>query len=96
MKPKPTLSKQTFWDVNISSVSFDDSSEWIIERVFDKGSLEEVCSIINYYGKEEVKNIIVNIATFLPNHSILLAKAIFGLNFNDFKCLEKRQFLPNY
>ena len=96
MKPKPTLSKQTFWDVNITSVSFDDSSEWIIERVFDKGSFEEVCSVVNYYGKEEVKNIIVNIATFLPNHSILLAKAIFGLNFNDFKCLEKRQFLPNY
>ena len=34
----PTLSPQTFWDINISALSFEDSKDWIIERVFDRGS----------------------------------------------------------
>jgi len=96
MKNIPNLSSKTLWDVDIASLSFDESADWIIERVFDRGSLEEVISVINYYGKEEVQHTMQNISTFLPNHSILLAKAIFGLSFNDFKCLEKRPFLPNY
>jgi len=96
MKSKPILSSQTFWDINIDSILFDEHSEWIIERVFDKGSLEEVISIINYYGKDEIKNTLLNISSYLPNHSVLLAKAIFNINFTDFKCLEKRAFLHNY
>ena len=51
MKLNPSL----FWDINISELSFEDSSDWIIERVFDRGSLDEVISVINYYGKENVK-----------------------------------------
>ena len=92
----PTLSQQTFWDVNIAELSFEDSPDWIIERVFDRGSLDEVISVVNYYGKENVKKTIQTVPTYLPNHTNLLAKALFNLNFSDFKCLEKRPFLPNY
>lgn len=35
MKLNPSL----FWDINISELSFEESKDWIIERVFDKGSL---------------------------------------------------------
>ena len=55
MKLNPSL----FWDINISELSFEDSSDWIIERVFDRGSLDEVISVINYYGKENVKKTII-------------------------------------
>ena len=96
MKATPTISTQTFWDIDISQLSFEESSDWIIERVFDKGTLEEVLSVVKYYGKDMVREKIVNTTTYLPNHSILLAKAIFNLTFKDFKCLEKRPFLPNY
>jgi hypothetical protein len=92
MKLNPSL----FWDINISELSFEDSKDWIIERVFDRGSLDEVISVINYYGKENVKKTIQAVPTYLPNHTILLAKALFNLHFSDFKCLEKRPFLPNY
>ena len=96
MKTQLVLSSKTLWDVDMAMLSYDESADWIIERVFDRGSLEEVISVINYYSKEVVQYKIQHISTFLPNHSILLAKAIFGLSFSDFKCLEKRPFLPNY
>jgi hypothetical protein len=43
----PTLSPQTLCDVNIAELSFRDSKDWIIERVFDRGSLDEVIAVIN-------------------------------------------------
>lgn len=89
----PSISKQTFWDVDISEYDFIHSNEWVITRVFDRGTLDEVFSIINYYGFDTVKNVLVSTNDNLPNHTILLARAIFKLNYTDFKCSEKKPFL---
>jgi cyclopropane fatty-acyl-phospholipid synthase-like methyltransferase len=96
VKTKPQLSDQLCWDIDIKILSFEDSSDWVIERVFDRGSLPEVFEVIKYYGREKVKDYLQNTPNYLPNHSILLAKAIFELQLKNFKCLEKRPFLPNY
>lgn len=96
MKTLPFLSSKTLWDIDISSLNYEDAAEWIFEVVFDRGSLDEVLSVLKYYGKERVEEYLKNTPNNLPNHSILLAKAIFGLTFKDFVCLEKRPFLPNY
>ncbi len=92
MNSKPKISERTFWDIDPETLSFEDAADWVILRVFDKGSLEEVLSVVGYYGREKVKTFLVNEPTYLPNHTILLAKAIFQLTFSDFKCLEKRPF----
>lgn len=92
MKARPEISAATFWDIDPETLSFEEAADWVILRVFDKGSLQEVKSILKYYGKEKVKNILQYEPGYLPNHSILLAKAIFQLTFSDFKCLEKKPF----
>lgn len=92
----PKISKRTFWDVDITEHDFTHSYEWVITRVFDRGSLDEVFLIINYYGFDFVKNVLVNTNDNLPNHAILLARAIFKLNYTDFICSEKKPFLLHY
>jgi hypothetical protein len=92
----PTISESTFWDIDILSLDYDACPEWVIERVFDRGSLDEVLSVVRYYGNERVKAHLTSTISFLPNHTILLAKAIFNLSFSDFKCLEKKPFLQRY
>ena len=96
MKAMPPISTRTFWDVSISDNDFKNAYEWVIIRVFDRGTLDEVCSIINYYGFDFVKQVLKTTTDNLPNHTILLARAIFKLNNIDFKCLEKRSFTLNY
>ncbi len=96
MAPLPQISKRTFWDADICEHNFINSSEWVITRVFDRGTLDEVFSIINYYGFDFVKNALITTNDNLPNHAILLARAIFKLNYTDFKCSEKKPFLLNY
>ena len=96
MKSTPHISKQTFWDVNVSDNDFKNSGEWIVTRVFDRGTLDEVLSIIKYYGFDSVKKILQTTAENLPSHSILLARAIFKLKYSDFKCSEKKPFRISY
>jgi hypothetical protein len=96
MKQPPILEKRTFWDVDIAQVNFEEHAEWIINRVFDRGTLKEVFDIINFYGKEFVRKSITTTNDYLPNHSILLARAIFNLKYQDFKCSEKRPFQLTY
>lgn len=96
MKKLPVLSKRTFWDVEISEIDFDESYESVINRVFDRGTLDEVFEIINFYGYDFVKKTIRSTNDNLPNHAILLARAIFNLKYTDFKCSEKKPFQLNY
>jgi hypothetical protein len=96
MRTLPQIAKRTFWDVDIAEQDFKDSSEWIIVRVFDRGTLDEVFSIINYYGFDFVKNVLTSTNENLPNHAVLLARAIFKLNYTDFKCSERKPFLLHY
>ncbi len=92
MKPLPHLPKRTLWDVDISMELFSEHPDWVITRVFDRGTLDEVFSIINYYGFSYVKNVLKTTTDNLPNHSILLARAIFNLNYSDFKCSKGKPF----
>ena len=96
MKKLPAISKRTFWDVDINGIDFRESYESVINRVFDRGTLDEVFEIINFYGYEFVKKTIQSTNDNLPNHAILLARAIFNLNYTDFKCSEKKPFQLNY
>jgi hypothetical protein len=96
MRIVPQISKHTFWDVDIQEHDFKDASEWIITRVFDRGTLDEVFQLIRYYGFDVVKNVLASTQENLPQHTILLAMAIFKLNYTDFKCLEKKPFLLHY
>lgn len=96
MAALPELSKRTCWDVDLTEDDFKHSNEWVITRVFDRGTLDEVFSIINYYGFDFVKNVLITTQDNLPNHTILLARAIFKLNYSDFKCSERKPFLLHY
>jgi hypothetical protein len=86
------LSKKTFWDVELTEADLKNSPEWIINRVFDRGTLDEVLWTINYFGFDFVKESLTSTTDNLPNHAILLARAIFKLNYSDFKCSEKKPF----
>ncbi len=82
--------------MDIGEHDFKHSSEWVITRVFDRGTLDEVFSIIRYYGVDFVKDVLLTTNDNLPNHTILLARAIFKLNYTDFKCSKRKPFLLQY
>jgi hypothetical protein len=92
-KNKPELSSQAFWDVDMDSIDYDKNARFVVEKVIDRGNLEDFKSLRQFYGDEKIKKEVIN-AKWLGDKDIYFCCAIFGLNPDDFKCYTKKQLNP--
>lgn len=92
-KVKPVFEKRIFWDVNFEALDYDAKANFVIERVFDRGDVQDIRNCRRYYGDEKVTEVLLNVK-FLRESRIHLASAIINKPLNDFKCYILRQLNP--
>jgi hypothetical protein len=92
-KIKPVFHKRIFWDVVFENIDYDAKANFVIERVFERGDVEDIRNCRRYYGNEKVSNALVN-AKFLPLVTIYLASAVIDKPLTDFRCYNLRQSSP--
>ncbi len=90
---KPNISKRSFWDIDFETLDFEKHKKFIIEKVFEYGTLQDTLEIIAFYGLEIIKQEIIK-ANWLSNKTLNYCCIIFQLNKNDFKCYIKKQSNP--
>lgn len=64
-EPTPDLSKirqSIFWDTEMSRIQWQRNAESIIRRVFEYGDNEAIDAIIDFYGRNKVKNTLAAIS----------------------------------
>lgn len=57
MSSKPDLTrfrKTLFWDTTFDRIDFTAHSRYVINRVFERGTEEEILEIIRFYGRETI------------------------------------------
>jgi hypothetical protein len=84
-KIRPKISKRAFWDIDFNSIDWEKNSQYLIVRVIERGKFQDLFGIINFYGKERVKNEL-RTASKLPQRTYDFARAYFALNKDDFQC----------
>lgn len=92
-KVKPVFNKRIFWDVDFGQIDYDARANFVIERVFERGDVEDIRQCRRYYGDEKVKTALLN-AKYLPLHTIHFASAIIDKPLNEFRCYILRQLNP--
>ena len=92
-KPKPIFNKRIFWDVVFENIDYDVRANFVIERVFDRGDVEDIRNCRRYYGDELVTKALLN-AKFLSETSMYLASAVINRPLKDFRCYNLRQSNP--
>lgn len=92
-KMKPVFDKRIFWDVNFEKLDYDLRANFVIERVFERGDVEDIRQCRRYYGDEKVTQALLN-AKFLPLYTIHFASAVIDKPINDFRCYTLRQLNP--
>lgn len=92
-KDKPVFEKRIFWDVDFEKLDYDRKANFIIERVFERGDVEDIRNCRRYYGDEKVAYALLN-AKFLPEMTIYLAAAVIDRPLEDFRCYRLRQLNP--
>ena len=93
MNNKPQFHRRIFWDVNFDNLDYDKRADFIIERVFDRGDIEDIRQCRQYYGDEKVASALMN-AKFLIEHRIYLASAVINQPIEKFKCYKLKQLNP--
>jgi hypothetical protein len=91
---KPVLSKQAFWDVDMDKINYEKKAVFVIKKVFDRGTLDDIISILNFYSEDKIKDALLN-ARYLMNSTMSFACVLFGLKIEDFRCYQFKQLNPN-
>lgn len=92
-KKKPVFEKRIFWDVNFEQLDYNAKANFVIERVFERGDVEDIRQCRRYYGDKKVTEALLK-AKYLPEHRIYLASAVTDKPLNEFRCYILRQLNP--
>jgi hypothetical protein len=92
-KNKPVFNRRIFWDVNFDKLDYDGKVSFIIERVFERGDVDDIRQCRRYYGDEKVTVVLLN-AKYLPERRLHLAAAVIDKPVTEFRCYILRQSNP--
>jgi hypothetical protein len=92
-KVKPIFEKRIFWDINFEALDYDVRANFIIERVFDRGDVQDIRNCRRYYGDDKITEVLLN-TPFLRLTRIYLASAVINRPLIDFRCYNSKQSNP--
>ena len=90
---KPIFNKRIFWDVDFDKLDYQNKVSFIIERVFERGDVDDIRQCRRFYGDEKISEVLLN-AKYLPERRLHLASAIICKPVNQFRCYILRQLNP--
>ena len=93
LKAKPVFHKRIFWDVNFEKLDYDAKAAFVIERVFERGDVDDIRNCRRYYGDDKVREVLLN-AKYLPLNTLYLASAVVDRPIEEFRCYTLRQSNP--
>ncbi len=86
----PTFDRRIFWDVDYPRMDLDAKWRFVIERVFERGDVEDIRQCRRYYGDDQVKQALLE-AKFLPEQTLYFASAIVAEPLEKFRCYTSRR-----
>jgi hypothetical protein len=87
----PDLPKVLFWDIPGQAPDYENHPEWVIKRVFERGSMEDIAEVIIFYGNEKVKEVLTT-TLHLDEDILYLASAILDIPLKNFLCYSTKQY----
>jgi len=95
VKNKPLFDKRIFWDVAFEKLDYDGKASFIIERVFERGDVEDIRQCRRNYGVEKIRMALTK-AKWLSMQTVYLACALFDNEPTDYRCYITAQSNPAY
>jgi hypothetical protein len=87
----PEFLRPYFWDVEFENVDKETSKKFVIKRVLDRGNVREVRYVVDTYGKEAIKDVVLSTRDLARPTGNFWAD-ILGLDKTQVPCLQKPYF----
>lgn len=97
-KKELSVSRCIFWDIGEERIplAIVDNPDVCIPRIFERGSIEEIKAMIDYYGYDMAREVIKEQLSKRDLGLLNLACIIFQLEKKDFQCYRNKQFRHIY
>ena len=73
------LPAHLFWESDMSKLDDVEHYEKIIIRAFERGDLEDMATVMAYYGKENCREVLTH-SFYLPERAILFASLFLSVD----------------
>lgn len=87
------LSKKAFWDIDIKRLNYSSQANYIIRKVFEFGSWEDILEITVFYGIKKVKEVLTS-ATYLKENTLYFSSLFLDIPRTQFACYTTIQYHP--
>ncbi len=94
-KQKPVFQRRIFWDVDFDAIDYDKSYRFVIERVFERGDVDDIRQCRSYYGDDKIKEALTK-TKWLSKETVYLAAAVLGNELTDYRCYLIAQYTPEH
>lgn len=84
------LSKTAFWDIDMDTLDYKTHKDFIIRKVFEFGSRQDLAEVMNFYSRETIINSLVT-AQYLNKGTQAFACACYDLKPEVFRCYANNQ-----
>jgi hypothetical protein len=84
----PILSKYLFWDCNTNTLDSNIDRNLILERVFTRGTENDEKEVFNYYGRDLIKDTVLNIKYF-DKKTLNYLSIILDISKEKFRCYKQ-------
>jgi hypothetical protein len=91
--PNIILSGKAFWDVDKLKIDYVNHADYIIRKVFEYGSWDDILEVSAYYGMDKIKKALQT-APYLKENTLYFASLFLNLPRNEFACYTTKQFHP--
>jgi len=89
-RQRPNLKDRLFWDWKVEEINWQKSARSVIERVLSRGDNEEYGELVRFYGLERVIHVLTVERCNIPNISMDIVTAYFGLKKEELSCYQWR------
>ncbi len=87
------LSNRAFWDVDMSNLDYNRQANYIIRKVFENGSWDDILEVTVFYGISKVAGVLTS-ATYLKENTLYFASLFLDIPRTQFACYTSKQYHP--
>lgn len=84
------IRRTLLWDYNPDQINWHEMRVVVVQRVIERGRMDDFYALLNLYGFEGVKNAIKHIP-YLNSKDLSFVCSVFNLKKEDLKCYTKQQ-----
>jgi hypothetical protein len=86
----PPVSKTAFWDVDFEMIDFEESSTFVMAKVFNHGTWMDIIALLRFYGLERIRREVIQVR-YLKDTALAFLCTILDLEEKDFVSYHQKQ-----